>query len=521
MADQPPIMPTTAGMVILNWFRRNLKFILLIVFIVVLIIIGNSLSSILTPVLIALILAYILNPIVNLFERRNVNRTVAITFIIMTFYWVVVVGGIIFFGAVGEQFERLVNSLLSEDYEDVTGDDEISANIFYIDEDGNGEFTEGKEELLFADNWEEGTETLPQKFRIMIKVGNKYILKGKETKEENDSKTDTESDKKTNKDSEKKTDTEKDKKNYEVEFEEGKEYLFAEFVDNNGNNRLDTGLPYDIVAYVKKVLKGEGKKGAASEFDEIVKQIKEETIHPKNTERIAGLGFNIVKGVLGFVGDSVASIVWFVLMLILIPIYTFYFLRGMNGIRDIIIDFLPVKKRQEILDILFEIHMTVGAFFRGRLLVSLIVAVVTAVALEFLGVPFAILIGFIHGITIIIPFASAILVAVPTLILVYFSFEHDPSMYAIPELWITMIVVLIVFIVIQWGEQIFLTPLLLSRSVELHPMVVIVSIFIGANLLGFFGVIIAIPVASVIKILGREFFVPTLRELAQERKPTT
>ena len=140
MSEQPPIIPQSAGMVILNWIRRNIKFILLIVFVVVLIYIGSALSSILTPVLIALLIAYILNPIVNFFEKRNVNRTVVISFLILTFYWVVTVCAIVFIDTVGRQLKQFTDALWSEDYKDVTGEGIITTNYFYVDKNDDYKF---------------------------------------------------------------------------------------------------------------------------------------------------------------------------------------------------------------------------------------------------------------------------------------------------------------------------------------------------------------------------------------------
>lgn len=152
-----------------------------------------------------------------------------------------------------------------------------------------------------------------------------------------------------------------------------------------------------------------------------------------------------------------------------------------------------------------DIYRTVGGYVTGNLLISLIAGTLTAIVLAIMGVPFAIALGLIVGILDLIPLAGATIAAI---IVGAVAFLHS-----IPA----GIVVVAFFIVYQQVENHILQPVVYGRTVQLSPLVVLISVLIGAELAGVLGALAAIPVAGAIQVI----FLDWLRHRRGEPVPDT
>jgi predicted PurR-regulated permease PerM len=139
-----------------------------------------------------------------------------------------------------------------------------------------------------------------------------------------------------------------------------------------------------------------------------------------------------------------------------------------------------------------DIHGTIGGYVTGNLLLSLIAGVTSTAVLLVMGVPFAVALGLVVAILDLIPLAGATLAGI---IVVTVSFLHS-----VPA----GIVLLVFMILYQQAENHILQPLVYGRTVQLSPLVVLISILIGAELAGILGALAAIPVAGSIQVILRD-----------------
>jgi predicted PurR-regulated permease PerM len=196
------------------------------------------------------------------------------------------------------------------------------------------------------------------------------------------------------------------------------------------------------------------------------------------------------KSIGGFLG-----ITGFLLSLILVPIYLFFLLNEKPRIQQRWREYLPLRAspfRDEVAEALSEINRYVTAYFRGQLLVCLVDGILIGTALTIFGLNFAPVIGVLVVILTMIPYIGIIICWVPAVVIAAFQWGD----------WTHPMIVTVIFIVIQNLEGMFYAPRIVGNYVGLHPMTVIVSIFVwGLIIGGVIGPLLAVPLTATIKVL--------------------
>lgn len=196
------------------------------------------------------------------------------------------------------------------------------------------------------------------------------------------------------------------------------------------------------------------------------------------------------KSIGGFLG-----VTGFLLSLILVPIYLFFLLNEKPHIQQRWKEYLPLREspfRDEVADVLAEINRYVTAYFRGQLLVCLVDGILIGTTLTIFGLNFAPLIGVLVVILTMIPYIGIIICWVPAVLIAAFQWGD----------WTHPIIVTGIFIAIQNLEGIFYAPRIVGNYVGLHPMTVIVSIFVwGLIIGGVIGPLLAVPLTATVKVL--------------------
>jgi predicted PurR-regulated permease PerM len=211
----------------------------------------------------------------------------------------------------------------------------------------------------------------------------------------------------------------------------------------------------------------------------------------------------------GFLG-----VTGFLLSLVMVPIYSFFLLKERPAIQRRWREYLPLRNsplKDEVATTLLQINSYVIAYFRGQLLVCLVDGLLIGTALTFLpppGLNFAPLIGLIVVPLTMIPYLGIVICWIPAVLIAaaqWGDFWHP--------FWVTMI-----FIAVQNAEGLFYAPRIVGNSVGLHPMTVIVSIFIWGLLIGgLLGPLLAIPLTATVKVLlARYVWGERLREQVME-----
>ncbi len=212
--------------------------------------------------------------------------------------------------------------------------------------------------------------------------------------------------------------------------------------------------------------------------------------------------WNIVrKSVGGFLG-----VAGFLFSLIMVPIYLFFLLKERPRIEKNWKDYLPLRPspfKDEVAEALLEINSYIIAYFRGQFLVCLVDGVLIGSALTIAGLNFAPLIGVLVVFLTMIPYVGIVICWIPAVLIAAFQSGG----------WSLPLIVTGIFIVIQNLEGMFYAPRIVGDSVGLHPMTVIVSIFVWGLLIGgLLGPILAVPLTATIKVLlARYVWGPRLR----------
>lgn len=171
----------------------------------------------------------------------------------------------------------------------------------------------------------------------------------------------------------------------------------------------------------------------------------------------------------------------------LVLFLVFYLLYDFQRVRSQIVENLPSTKRPLAKELMKIVDTNVGTFIRGSLIRCLIVGVVTGIVLSVVGMPYALLLGVLAGIFNFILYLGPYIAAVPAVLLSFSPLTPSP------------LLIIAVYIGIQVLDGMFLAPVVLGRIVKLRPITVIVAILAGGSLGGLLGMILAVPVAGMIK----------------------
>jgi predicted PurR-regulated permease PerM len=162
------------------------------------------------------------------------------------------------------------------------------------------------------------------------------------------------------------------------------------------------------------------------------------------------------------------------------------------------------QHNEKLSDFLADINGVVSSFIRGQLLVALIVGVFSSIALYFVGLDFAVLVGMTAGLFNVIPYFGPLMGSIMAVIVGLLSGSPLKALLAVAAL-----------VVVQQIDSNIISPKIVGNSVGLHPVFIILSIIIGGSCFGLLGMLIAVPVAGIIKLLLNRWI--SFREPRQEK----
>ena len=191
--------------------------------------------------------------------------------------------------------------------------------------------------------------------------------------------------------------------------------------------------------------------------------------------------------------------------LFLTPFLAFFMLRDGSQLKRQLLDFVPNRFFETVLKLIHDMNEQVGNLIRARIAEALLVGFVTWIGLMVIGFPYAALLALFAAITNLIPYIGPVFGAIPAFIIVFIN-----SDILFESLSINVLAVSIVYLVAHALDAIFIIPIVVAKIVNLHPVTVILVIIMGAQLLGVIGMIISIPVASLVKLLLSTFYQQTL-----------
>lgn len=179
---------------------------------------------------------------------------------------------------------------------------------------------------------------------------------------------------------------------------------------------------------------------------------------------------------------------------LIVPVVTFYLLLDWTILIEKLNGLVPKKYNSDIKIIALEIDKTLASFVRGQLFICLILSIYYSVALMFLGIKFAILVGIFAGIFSLIPYVGFVFGGGIAIVLAMVQFWDNP-------IWIGAVG--FVFLIGQVVEGNILSPILIGKNIGLHPVSLLLSLSIFSFLFGFTGLIVGVPIAAIIGVLLR------------------
>ena len=206
-------------------------------------------------------------------------------------------------------------------------------------------------------------------------------------------------------------------------------------------------------------------------------------------QEAGGLAANI----LGSLSSSGAVVFAWIMNMLLVPVVTFYLLRDWDRLVEAIHGLLPRQHEAKISTIARESDQVLSAFFRGQLMVMLVLAVFYSVALALIGLDLALLVGIIAGLVSFVPYLGAIVGLLMAGIAAAVQFQDI----------FHVALALGVFFAGQALEGMVLTPKLVGDQIGLHPVAVIFAVLAGGQLFGFIGVLLALPASAVVMVILR------------------
>ena len=240
------------------------------------------------------------------------------------------------------------------------------------------------------------------------------------------------------------------------------------------------GFANALPDYVKDVSEGRGPLGELVQRYDVEQRVRD-AVRDGGAARILGLS--------GTALSVTKSVLTFVVAVVTITFMTFFMLLEGPNWMNRFYSLLPESSRPRWQGVGTQIYRTVGGYVTGNLLISLIAGITSTLVLLILGVPYAVALGVLVAILDLIPLAGATLAAI---IVTTVGFIHSI---------LAGIIVLVFFIVYQQIENHILQPLVYSRTVQLSPLAILISVLIGAKIAGVLGALAAIPVAGTIQVL--------------------
>lgn len=200
--------------------------------------------------------------------------------------------------------------------------------------------------------------------------------------------------------------------------------------------------------------------------------------------RLSTLGESVVK----YSVASLIGIITIAIYLVLVPLMVFFLLkdktRMIRGLQRI----LP-RDRLLVGQVWQEMNQQITNYIRGKVIEMVIVGICTYIAFAFLGLRYSLFLSVLVGISVLIPYIGAVVVTIPVVLVALFQWGIGPDFWTL----------LVSYLIVQGLDGNLLVPILFSEAVNLHPLVIILSVVVFGGLWGFWGVFFAIPLATLIK----------------------
>ncbi|KGJ88718.1 AI-2E family transporter [Thalassotalea sp. ND16A] len=219
-------------------------------------------------------------------------------------------------------------------------------------------------------------------------------------------------------------------------------------------------------------------------YPDLIKAEQIDTVIASVKENLLVWGQLVLEASLNSISDLVALLIY----LILVPLMVFFFLKDRAAMIDNAARFLP-KERRLTTQVASEMHQQIHNYIRGKVIEILIIGIASTIAFLFLDLRYAVLLGALVGLSVLVPYVGATVVTIPVCLVGLFQWGFSPEFGYL----------MLAYGIIQVIDGNILVPLLFSEAVNLHPVAIIIAVILFGGLWGFWGVFFAIPLATLVK----------------------
>ena len=202
----------------------------------------------------------------------------------------------------------------------------------------------------------------------------------------------------------------------------------------------------------------------------------------KISERLITIATSVAQGIVSSI-SSTASV------LVTMPFVLFFLLKDASKFNKFVISILPKKLEKPVAETIDEIDDKVGSYIQGQMLVSLCIGVMLFIGYNVIGLHYGFSLATIAAFLSIVPYLGPVIAITPAMLV------------AASTSWVMVVKMLVVWGVVQFLEGNIISPNIMGRSMNMHPLTVIFVILIGVNISGVVGAILGIPVYSILKVL--------------------
>ena len=213
-------------------------------------------------------------------------------------------------------------------------------------------------------------------------------------------------------------------------------------------------------------------------------------------EKFTNFSQSIIFSWVNNLSNIVYSIVTIIAILVIVPFMTFFLLKDNKHLMRGIINIMPNKYFEVSYSVINKIAAQLGRFVRGWILDAFLVGLISGIGLTILGINNAVSIGFIAGVGHLIPYFGPIIGGVPAIIISLIQFGNFSMLPSI----------IVMFLCVYAIDNGIIQPNIFSKATDIHPLGIIILIVAGSQLLGVLGMLLAVPIATIVKTASREIY---------------
>lgn len=206
-------------------------------------------------------------------------------------------------------------------------------------------------------------------------------------------------------------------------------------------------------------------------------------------ESLSGFAKNFMMSITSSIGSIIGMVTSVTVTIVTVPFMLFYMLKDGHKLVPTVTGIFSEKQANRIGELLEKMSETISKYISGQAIECLFVGTCTAIGYGIVGVPFALLIGIFAGITNMIPYIGPYIGLLPALILALSNSVRQT------------ILVIIVCVVVQQIDGNLIYPNVIGKSLDIHPLTIIIILLVAGNLAGLLGMLLAVPVYAVIKVI--------------------